>query len=377
MSSGGGSSKSSEITTYNAPLGASWQPDLWGAIRNTVAENSFAAQASVAILEGIRLTNQSELASDYFQLRGQDSLKQLLDATVAAFQKTLDLTKALYGIGIDSDLDVAQAETQLQNVQAQDTAVGILRAQFEHAIAVLAGKPASTFSIGFEPLKDNVPAIPFGVPSELLERRPEIAAAERSVAEANAVIGIAKAAYYPTISLTGSTGFQSSTIANLFSGPSFVWSVGGSLAETLFDAGRRAGVTAQARATYAQTVANYRQTVLTAFQMVEDNLAALRILAEELKQQEAAVNSAQRSLTLAKHLYEVGIDSYLNVITAQTTLLSNQQTALNLRIQRMTTSVQLIIALGGGWNAATLPTPKQIISKTPLPAQGSLEPVNK
>ncbi len=375
ISAGGGRAGiSSDITTYSTPLGASWQPDLWGATRNTVAEYNFAAQASAAILEGIRLTNQSELAIDYFELRGEDSLKQLLDATVAAYQKTLDLTKTLYNTGIDSDLDMAQAETQLFTVQAQDTAVGILRAQYEHAIAVLVGKPASTFSIAFEPLKENVPAIPFGVPSELLERRPEIAAAERSVAEANAVIGIAKAAYFPTLSLTGSTGFQSSTVANLFTGPSFVWSVGGSLAETVFDAGRRAAVTEQARATYAQTVANYRQTVLTAFQSVEDNLAALRILAEELKQQEAAVNSAERSLTLAKHLYQAGIDSYLNVLTAQTVLLSDQQTALNLRIQRMTASVQLIVALGGGWDVAKLPSPKQIISKTPLPAQDSVSP---
>jgi NodT family efflux transporter outer membrane factor (OMF) lipoprotein len=374
ISAGGRAGLSSDITTYSTPLGASWQPDLWGATRNTVAEYNFAAQASAAILEGIRLTNQSELAIDYFELRGEDSLKQLLDATVAAYQKALDLTQTLYNTGIDSDLDVAQAETQLLTVQAQDTAVGILRAQYEHAIAVLVGKPASTFSIAFEPLKESVPAIPFGVPSELLERRPEIAAAERSVAEANAVIGIAKAAYFPTLSLTGSTGFQSSTVANLFSGPSFVWSVGGSLAETVFDAGRRAAVTEQARAAYAQTVANYRQTVLTAFQSVEDNLAALRILAEELKQQEAAVNSAQRSLTLAKHRYKVGIDSYLNVITAQTALLSDQQTALNLRIQRMTASVQLIVALGGGWDAATLPSPKQIISNSPLPVQDPVSP---
>lgn len=360
---------SAPFNTFSAPLSASWQPDLWGATRNAVLENTFAAQASAAVLEGIRLTNQSELAIDYFQLRGQDSLKQLLDATVIAFQKALDLTQTLNNTGIDSDEDVALAETQLLTVQAQDTAVGILRAQFEHAIAVLVGKPASTFSIAFNPLKENVPAIPFGVPSQLLERRPEIAAAERSVAEANAVIGIAKAAYFPTLSLTPSTGFQSSTAANLFSGPSFVWSVGGSLAETVFDAGRRAAVTEQARAAYVQTVANYRQTVLTAFQEVEDNLAALRILAQELKQQEAAVNASQRNLTLATQRFQVGINSYLNVITAQTTLLSNQQTALNLRIQRMIDSVQLIIALGGGWDAEKLPSPKQIISKTPLPAQ--------
>ncbi len=375
LTSGGGGGGKSVITTYSAQLGAaSWQPDLWGETRNTVAEFTFAAQATAATLEGIRLTNQSELAVDYFSLRSQDSLKQLLDSTADAYLKTLNLTRALYDTGIKSDLDVAQAETQWLNVQAQDTAVGIMRAQLEHAIAVLAGKPPSTFSIPVKPLTEKVPEIPAGVPSELLERRPEIAAAERSVAEANAVIGVAKAAYYPTLSLTGSTGFQSSTVANLFSGPSFVWSVGGSLAETLFDAGRRAAVTEQARASYAQTVAIYRQTVLTAFQSVEDNLVAQRILAQELKEQEDAVNAAQRSLNLALHRYELGIDSYLDVITAQTTLLSNQQTALNLRLQRMTTSVQLIVALGGGWDSATLPSPKQIISKTPLPGQNSVLP---
>lgn len=374
LTSGGGRAGNSLITTYNAPLSGTWQPDLWGATRNTVGEFNFAAQASAASLEGIRLTNQSELAIDYFQLRGQDSLKQLLDATVVAFQQTLNLTQTLNNTGIDSDQDVAQAETQLLTVQAQDTAVGIMRAQFEHAIAVLAGKPASTFSIPFNPLKENVPAIPFGVPSELLERLPQIAAAERSMAEANAVIGIAKAAYYPTLTITSSTGFQSSTVANLFSWPSFVWSVGGSLAETVFDAGRRRAVTEQARASYAQTVANYRQTVLTAFQTVEDNLVALRILAQQIKEQDAAVAAAQRFLKLATNRYQVGVDSYLNVITAQTALLTDQQTALNIRIQRMIDSVQLIIALGGGWDASTLPSAKQIIGKNPLPAQESGTP---
>ena len=374
-SGGGGGSGTSVITTYSAQLGAaSWQPDLWGETRNTVAEFTFAAQASAATLEGIRLTNQSELAVDYFQLRSEDSLQQLLGATLVAYKETLELTRTLYNTGIDSDQAVAQAEAQLLNAQAQYTAVGIMRAQLEHAIAVLAGKPPSTFSIPVKPLTEKVPAIPAGVPSELLERRPEIAAAERSVAEANAVIGIAKAAYYPTLSLTGSTGFQSSTVANLFSGPSFVWSVGASLAETLFDAGRRAAVTEQARASYAQTVAIYRQTVLTAFQSVEDNLVAQRILAQELKEQEDAVNAAQRNLTLELHRYQTGIDSYLNVITAQTFLLTNQQTLLNLRLQRVTTSVQLIVALGGGWDSATLPSPKQIISKTPLPAEDNVLP---
>ncbi|MDB6017144.1 MAG: efflux system, outer rane lipoprotein NodT [Pedosphaera sp.] len=360
------SSSTATFTSYSLPFDASWAPDLWGAIRNTVKADIFADQASAANLENVRLIAQAELAVDYYELRGQDSLKQLLHETVLADQKTLELTRALYHTGIDSDQSVAQAETQLAIVVAQETSVGIQRAQFEHAIALLAGQSASTFSISVEPLKARPPAMPVGLPSELLERRPDIALAERSVAQANAQIGVAQAAYFPTLTLNGSTGFQNSSLANLFSGPSFVWSVGGTLAETLFDAGRRRAVTEQARANYRLTVANYRQTVLTAFQGVEDNLAALRILAQELQQQEAAVKASERNLALAMQRYSVGIDSYLNVIIAQTTLLTNQQTVLTIHIQQMTASVQLVLALGGGWNASQLPSPGQIISKTPL-----------
>jgi len=290
-------------------------------------------------------------------------LKQLLDSTVVAFEQSLELTRALYETGIDSDEAVAQAETQLNTTRAQDTNLGILRAQFEHAIALLVGQPASTFSIAVEALKVPPPAVPFGVPSELLERRPDIAAAERQMAQANAQIGVAKAAYYPTITLGGSGGFESTSITQWFTWPSRFWSVGPTLSETLFDAGLRRATVEQFRAQYDATVANYRQSVLVAFQQVEDNLSTLRILSQEIQEQDAAVKSAQRVLTLATDRYRLGIDPYLNVITAQTSLLSNQQTAVNLRVQQITASVQLIEAVGGGWDASQLPTPQQIISR--------------
>jgi NodT family efflux transporter outer membrane factor (OMF) lipoprotein len=263
---------------------------------------------------------------------------------------------------------VAQAETQLETTQAQATAVGIARAQFEHAIATLIGQPASTFSIEPEPLSAKPPAIPFGVPSQLLERRPDIAAAERTVAQANAQIGIARVAYFPTLSIDASAGFQSSTIANWFTWPSRFFSVGPTLAETIFDAGLRRATVQQFRAQYDEDVANYRQTVLTAFQQVEDDLSGLRILSLEIEQQDTAVASATRNLTIATDRYKLGIDPYLNVLTAQELLLSNQVTAVNLRTSQMTTSVLLIEALGGGWDASQLPTPEQIATEAPSSA---------
>jgi NodT family efflux transporter outer membrane factor (OMF) lipoprotein len=353
---------------YSIPFAASWEPDLWGRVKNTVKANSFEAQATAGDLENVRLTVQSELAFDYFQLRALDAQKQLLDSTVAAFQKALELTQVLYQTGIDSDEDVSLAETQLNTAQAQATDIGILRAQLEHAIALLTGQPASTFSIAYVPLKAEPPEIPVGLPSRLLERRPDIAAAERRVAEANAEIGVARAAFFPSLTLSGSAGFESSMIASLLSWPAHFFSVGPTLAQTLFDKGNRKAIAEQARATYDGTVASYRQTVLTGFQEVEDNLAALRILSREREQQEAAVESSARTLSLETERYKAGIDSYLNVITAQTTLLTNQRTALTLQMEQMTASVQLITALGGGWNASQLPTPKELVSKTPRPA---------
>jgi len=359
------SSSTGTFTDYTLPFDATWQPDLFGRIRNTVRSAAYGAQASAADLENTRLTVQAEVAADYFQLRGQDALKKLLDLTVIAFQQSLELTRALYDTGIDSEEAVAQAETQLEATQAQDAALGIQRAQFEHAIAMLTGQPASTFSIPAEPLKSSPPAIPFGVPSELLERRPDIAAAERLVAQANAQIGIARAAYFPTVTLSAAAGFESTSVANWFTWPSRFFSIGPAAAETLFDAGLRRATVMQFRAQYDQTVANYRQAVLTGFQQVEDNLASLRVLSVEIQHQDAAVKSAERNLALAMDRYKLGIDPYLNVITAQTSLLSNQETAVTLRIQQMTASAGLIEALGGGWDSSQLPSPAQLVTKAP------------
>lgn len=345
------------ITDYVLPFDVTWEPDLWGRIRHTVSASASEAQATAADLQNVRLTVEAELAFDYYQLRALDSQKQLLDSTVTAFQQTLELTQVRFQTGIASDEDVAQAETQLKTTQAQATDVGIARAQLEHAIAVLTGQPPSALSISFEPLKPTLPRVPPGLPSQLLERRPDIAAAERRVAEANEQIGVTKAAFYPSLLLSGTAGVESTSFLNWFTLPARFWSVGPALAQTLFDKGRRKAVTEQAIANYDGTAANYRLTVLTAFQEVEDNLAALRILSRELEQQNDAVASAQRALSLSTDRYSAGIDSYLNVITAQTVLLTNQRTAVNLQMQQMTASVLLIKALGGGWSAVELPAP--------------------
>lgn len=347
-------------TDYSLPFDASWEPDFWGKVRSSVRASVYAAQASAADLESVRLSEQAELAVDYYELRAQDSLKQLLDSTVVDYQETLDLTQSQYRAGLSNDEAVAQAEVQLRAAQAQNTNLGVLRAQYEHAIAVLIGQPAPTFSLAPQTLDAKPPATPAGVPSELLERRPDIAAAERGVAQANAQIGVAKAAYFPNILLSGSAGFGNSSISTWFTWPSRFWSVGPSVAETIFDAGLRRATVQQYRANYDQTVANYRQTVLTSFQQVEDNLAALRILSQAIDQQDAAVRAATRNLQEATARYKAGVDPYLNVIVAQTTLLNDQQTAVNFRMQEMVASVQLIKALGGGWDAAQIRSAKEI-----------------
>jgi NodT family efflux transporter outer membrane factor (OMF) lipoprotein len=363
------STSNPSFTQYTLPFDASWEPDLWGRVRNTVRGNVAGAQASAADLQNTKLSMQAELAVDYFQLQGQDALIKLLDETVAAYQESLRLNRVLLATGIGSDENVAQAETQLESTQALDTNLGILRAQYEHAIALLVGLPASSFSMSQEPLKIAPPDIPLGVPSQLLERRPDIASAERSVAQANAQIGVATAAFYPNVTLSASAGLESTAISNLFTWPSRIWSVGPSLSQIIYDAGLRRATVQQFQAAYDATVANYRNTVLTAFQQVEDNISELRILSVELGQQDTAVKSADRNLQLATDRYRLGIDPYLNVITAQTTLLSNQQTAVNLRILQMTTSVQLIKALGGGWDVKKMPEAAQLISKTQPSAQ--------
>jgi NodT family efflux transporter outer membrane factor (OMF) lipoprotein len=337
-------------TEYTLPIDASWEPDLWGRVRNTVKANSLEAQAALADLGNVRLTVEAEVAVDYFELRVSDVQKQLLEASAVAYQESLKLTQVQEGHGLASGLDTDLAETQLEITRAQATDLGIQRAQLEHAIAMLLGQPASSFSITTNLLAAGPVAVPLGVPSQLLERRPDVAAAERRVGEANAQIGVARAAYYPTITLSGAVGYQSTSIKDLFSAPGLAWSVGSTLAQTLFDGGLRRAVTEQARSLYQGTVANYRQTVLTAFQEVEDNLSTLRILSQELRQQNAAVAASEGYLRLATTRYQSGLDDYLNVLTAQTTLLSNQRTALNLQMEQLTSSVQLIKALGGGWD---------------------------
>lgn len=351
------------LADYSLPFEATWEPDLWGRVKNNVSASASEAQATAADLENVRLSVEAELAFDYFQLRALDAERQLLDSSTVEFQQALDLTNVRLQTGISSEEDVSQAETQLETTQAQATDLGVQRAQLEHAIALLTGQPASTFSLPTEGLKAEPPAVPFGLPSQLLERRPDIASSERRVAEANAEIGVAKAAFYPSLTLNAAAGLESSSIVSWFSWPARFFSLGPTLSQTLFDKGRRKAVTEQSLAAYDSNVAGYRQSVLTAFQEVEDNLAALRILSREREQQEAAIKSSERTVELANDRYKAGIDSYLNVITAQTTLLTNQRTEVNLQMEQMTASVELIKALGGGWNSSQLPTPKQLTSK--------------
>ncbi len=350
--SGGSQRSASGVSNYQLPVDVSWEPDVWGRVRRTVEASQANAQASEADLGAVRLSDQAELAQDYFQLRTLDAQKQLLDATVVDYQKSFDLTKYLYAQGVDSSADVLQAETQLKTTEAQAIDVGVQRAQMEHAIALLTGKPASDFSIPVAALSAVPPAIPLGLPSELLERRPDIAAAERLVASANAQIGVAESAFYPSITLSASGGFASSDISKWLTWPSRLWAIGAAVSETVFDAGLRQAVTEQARATYEASVASYRQTVLTGFQEVEDNLAALRILEQEARVQDEAVKAARQSLAVITNQYKAGTVSYLNVIVAQSTELTNENTAVNIAGRRMSAGVLLIKALGGGWNNA-------------------------
>jgi NodT family efflux transporter outer membrane factor (OMF) lipoprotein len=336
-------------TSYVIPIDFSYEADVWGRIRRTIEASAALAEASAADLESMRLSIHAELAMDYFQLRGLDEQKRILAASIVAYEQALQLTTSRYRHGIASLVDVSQAQTQLDMTRAQLTDLGVARAQFEHAIAVLIGKPPEELTI--EPLDRIVdpPTIPPTLPSDLLERRPDIAAFERRVAAANADIGVAKAAFFPrlTFSLTG--GLSSSTIGNLFSWPSRFWSIGPVLAQTAFDGGNRKALTQQAEANYDATVATYRQSVLLAFQDVEDNLAGIRILAEEATQQIATVNSSQRSVNLAMNRYRGGITTYLEVITAQTALLFNQRSAADVHTRRMVATVLLIKAIGGRW----------------------------
>ena len=345
----GGGGKRDTATNYDLSGRASWDADLWGRVRKSIESGVATEAASAADLESLRLSLQTELVLDYLQMRVLDAQRHLLDETADAFAKSLQLTRNRYEAGLAGRVDVAQAEAQLKSTQAQAIDTGVQRAQLEHAIAVLQGRAPSELAIAPAPLKVAMPSIPTGLPSELLERRPDIAAAERRVAAANAQIGVAKAALYPSLTLSASAGLQSSTFSNWLSLPSRVWAFGPALAQTLFDAGARRAVTDQAIASHEATTATYRQTVLSAFQDVEDSLVALRILEQESVVQADAVKAARQSLELTNNQYKAGIVSYLNVVTAQTTLLNNERTALTLLGRRLTAAAQLVKALGGGW----------------------------
>ena len=355
----------SQSTTWSFPVDVSWQPDFFGRIRRQVESAEFGAQVSAADLANVRLSEQASLAEFYFELRGQDALQQILNDTVAADKKSLELTQTLYETGVDNYISVVEAETTLKSAESAALNVGVSRAQFEHAIAMLIGKPATEFSFPVSPELTTPPAIPVGVPSELLERRPDIAAAERTLAEANATIGIGYGAFFPAVNLSAAGGFEASSFSHWFDWPSRFWSIGPSLSQTIFNGGLYRAELEQYTATYNADVANYRQTVLTAFQQVEDYLAATRILSQQVLKQQEAVDSAQTYLTLEMGRYETGLDPYINVMVAQTTLLSAQQTLTALHMQEMTASIELIQALGGGWDTGQLPTPKQVSEKAP------------
>jgi NodT family efflux transporter outer membrane factor (OMF) lipoprotein len=337
-------------TNHSVSASASWELDLWGRIRRQVESSDASAQASAADLEAARLSLQAELAINYFQLRVNDAQKQLFDDTIAAYERSMQLTNNRYTAGVAGKVDVVQAETQLKSAQAQAIDLGVQRAQLEHAIAVLVGKPPAAFSLAPAKWNAALPKFPVGLPSDLLERRPDVAAAERRVVSANAQIGVARAAYFPTLSFSGSEGYSSSTLEKWISAPNRFWSLGPSLALTLLDFGKRGSASDQAVATYDQTVATYRETVLEAMQDVEDNLAALRILEQEAAVQDDAVRAARESVNLTVNQYKAGIVSYLSVVTVQTSQLSNERTAVGLLGRRLSSTVSLIRALGGGWN---------------------------
>lgn len=356
-----------ENTQWTFPFDVSWQPDLFGKIRNEVRSAQYGAEVSAGDLANEQLSEQASLAEFYFELRGQDALQKILNDTVDADKKSLDLTKTLYETGVDDYISVIQAQTTLKSAESGALNVGVNRAQFEHAIAMLIGKPATDFSLAAMPELTDPPPIPTGVPSQLLERRPDIAASERTIAEANATIGIGYGAFFPNLTLSAAGGFEASSFAHWFDWPSRFWSIGPSLSQTLFNGGLYRAQLQQYTATYNADVATYRQTVLAAFQQVEDYLAATRILSQQILKQQEAVDDAQTYLKLEMGRYQTGLDPYLDVMIAQTTLLSDQQSLATLHIEEMTASIQLIQALGGGWDRSQLPTPAQVSVK---PAKG-------
>ena len=353
-------SVSANGTDISLPIDASWEPDLWGRVRNGIRQAQFAAQVSAADLENERLTEQASLAEFYFELRGQDALQDVNDRIVQAEQAALKVTQALVETGIDPPAAAAQAEVSLADAQSASIGIATNRAVFEHAIAILIGKPASGFSMPVKSLATPLPPIPVGVPSELLQRRPDIASAERNMAASNAQIGVEQAAFYPTVSLTGGAGLEGSSLKTLFSLPGLFWSLGASATQILFDAGLRKATVEQYTAEYNAEVAVYKQSILTAFQQVEDYIAMLRQVSQQIDRQATALKSAQTYLALENSRYETGLDPYLDVISAQLSVLSAQQAEVSLRVNEMTSAVALIQSLGGGWSTSQLPAPAGI-----------------
>jgi NodT family efflux transporter outer membrane factor (OMF) lipoprotein len=353
----GGTTAGRIVTNRSAGLQAGWDTDLWGRLRRELEASEAGAQASAADLESARLSAQAELATSYFSLRVLDVQRKLLEDTAATYRKSLELTRNRYAAGVAGKVDVVQAETQMRSTQAQAIDTGVQRAQLEHAIALLIGKPPADFSLAPATLRTAMPVIPTGVPSELLERRPDIAAAERRVAAANAQIGVAQSAFFPSLTLSATLGSRASEPSAWFTTASRFWSIGPAIVQSIFDAGLRRSQTNQAIAAYDATVAEYRETVLTGFREVEDNLAALRILEDEAKVQDDAVRAARESVLLTINQYKAGTVSFLNVAIVQTAQLSNERTAVGLLGQRLTAAVALVKALGGGWAASALPSP--------------------
>jgi NodT family efflux transporter outer membrane factor (OMF) lipoprotein len=359
------------FNNFNATADASWAPDIWGKIRRTVEGDVASAQASEADIAAARLSAQGTLATDYVELRVTDEMKQLLEETVQAYERSLQITQNQYKAGIVAKADVITAETQLEGAQSQEINTGVMRAQLEHAIAVLIGKPPADFSITPAKFGTTVPVAPTGVPSSLLERRPDVSAAERTMASENALVGVAIAAYFPDLTLNGSYGFSSTVLHGLFSAPNNVWSFGGELSDTVLDFGARSAQVRQARAAYDQAVANYRQTVLTAFQNVEDQLAALRILEQQYDVQDRTVKSANEAVRLTLNEYKAGIVAYTAVVTAQAIALADAQTLLTIRQNRLTASIALIQALGGGWMSTDLKFDGGVKSAPAAPTTGA------
>jgi NodT family efflux transporter outer membrane factor (OMF) lipoprotein len=350
-------------TLWSAPIEASWTPDLWGKIRNEVHESQYTAQASAADLELEKLTEQASLAEYYFEIRGQDMLQKILNDTVDADQKALDATQGAYDAGTGDYISVVEAKATLQSAQSSAENVGLSRAQYEHAIAMLLGKVATDFSIPVRPMIYAAPPIPTGVPSQLAERRPDVAATERTLAAANATIGIGYGAFFPQVTISASGGFESSVLKHLFDWPSRFWSIGPSASQIVFDGGLYRAELHQYEAAYNGDLATYRQTVLTAFQQVEDALVATRIYSQQILKQQDAVKSSQQFLDLEMQRYSSGVDPYVDVVTAQTTLLGNQETLNSLQVEEMLSAVQLVQALGGGWDRSQLPSPAQVSAK--------------